>query len=30
VTEVRRSPELFDDTLDEEYDVECGLVCAVQ
>jgi 3'-phosphoadenosine 5'-phosphosulfate sulfotransferase (PAPS reductase)/FAD synthetase len=28
VEEVRRSPELFDDTDIEEYDVECGLHCA--
>lgn len=25
--EVRRSPSLFDDPADEEYDVECGLTC---
>lgn len=27
VNEVRRSPDLFDDPPDEEYDVECGLHC---
>lgn len=30
VAEVRRSPELFDDVDGEEFDAECGLLCAAE